>query len=433
MPPSGDRATIESWKEIASYLSVTVRSAQRWEVTAGLPVHRHGTGPSARAYAFKDELDGWLADGPLRAADRVTAAPPLRRRYTPAWIAICVVLAGVLAGWSTGALPSRGVPQTWTADGQKLTILDSRERVCWTRSFPQFHVRFTPEFHDLVRIGDIDGDGEPEVLFNHNARQADDAKGTLFCFDANGKLRWQFAYGARKSFAGREFEPHYWGHIVTPLQIAGKRYVLTVANHHLWYPAQVALLDAASGNKVEEYWHPGAIYFSAIQDLNADGQDEFLFAAINNPGQGLGHAALGVLALPFSAARAASGTPEPWMRPLTGGGELAYVMFPTSDLNRAAAQLPRPVAMRVEQNRRILFQTPAPEDGGIVYTLDFRLQVLEHRFSDNFPLLHDRMHAQGLIGHRISAQESTMLGKVVRFPGAPDGNRPELESLWRMR
>ena len=39
MRPPEDR--LDSWKEIASYLSRDVTTVQRWEKREGMPVHRH--------------------------------------------------------------------------------------------------------------------------------------------------------------------------------------------------------------------------------------------------------------------------------------------------------------------------------------------------------------------------------------------------------
>lgn len=49
---------LDSWKEIADYLRRSVRTAQRWEREAGLPVRRVSAAQSA-VYAFREELDGW--------------------------------------------------------------------------------------------------------------------------------------------------------------------------------------------------------------------------------------------------------------------------------------------------------------------------------------------------------------------------------------
>src|SRR5712672_710739 len=51
---------LDSWGEIASYLSREVRTVQRWEVTEGLPVHRHEHKKKSTVYAYTGELDGWI-------------------------------------------------------------------------------------------------------------------------------------------------------------------------------------------------------------------------------------------------------------------------------------------------------------------------------------------------------------------------------------
>lgn len=50
---------LDSWKEIATFLKRDVRTVQRWEKQAGLPVHRHSGGRLRAAYAFRSELDAW--------------------------------------------------------------------------------------------------------------------------------------------------------------------------------------------------------------------------------------------------------------------------------------------------------------------------------------------------------------------------------------
>ncbi len=50
----------QGWKEIASYLDVTPRHAQRLEKEKGLPVHRSGS--LAAPFAYIEELDRWRTD-----------------------------------------------------------------------------------------------------------------------------------------------------------------------------------------------------------------------------------------------------------------------------------------------------------------------------------------------------------------------------------
>jgi hypothetical protein len=80
--PAADR--LDSWKEIANYLDRDVRTAQRWEKYAGLPVHRHARSRLRSAYAYRSELEAWrraqevVGSLPDAAATESTAAPPGR-------------------------------------------------------------------------------------------------------------------------------------------------------------------------------------------------------------------------------------------------------------------------------------------------------------------------------------------------------------------
>jgi hypothetical protein len=116
-----DRKALQSWKEIATFLGVTVRSVQRWE-SGGLPVYRQGDGRKARVFAYPDELKQWLEAGDLRgrepASEAVTApleSPPLRYRIPrKAWGAaagLAVALAAVVF-WRTGVFPPLPFPRT---------------------------------------------------------------------------------------------------------------------------------------------------------------------------------------------------------------------------------------------------------------------------------------------------------------------------------
>ncbi len=57
----GDR--LDSWKDIAAYLSREVRTVQRWSLSRRLPVHRLPGGDKPRVFALKSEIDGWLQIG----------------------------------------------------------------------------------------------------------------------------------------------------------------------------------------------------------------------------------------------------------------------------------------------------------------------------------------------------------------------------------
>src|SRR6476619_3341865 len=73
--PSGEDL-LDSWKEIAEYLKRSVRTVRRWEAEERLPVHRHIHHNSGTVYAFKSELDAWLASRtPLTSSSLVEHSP----------------------------------------------------------------------------------------------------------------------------------------------------------------------------------------------------------------------------------------------------------------------------------------------------------------------------------------------------------------------
>ena len=51
---------LRSWKEIASYAGVSVRTVQRWEREFGFPMRRLKTKKGALVFAFKADLHSWL-------------------------------------------------------------------------------------------------------------------------------------------------------------------------------------------------------------------------------------------------------------------------------------------------------------------------------------------------------------------------------------
>jgi hypothetical protein len=421
---------LNSWKEIAACLGVTIRSAQRWE-TAGMPVYRQGTGNKARVFAYSEELLRWRDAGGERSEQPGPAplAPPApwpRWRYALA-IGLALALLGG-AAWRAGFLRRPG-PAEWVVERSVLTISDANGKLLWQKRFPNLNPAYATEPQDKVMIADIDGDGRKEVLFNHFTANQAEVNGSLFCFEDTGRLRWETQLGAQKTVGSRNFSQNFRGALLRFVTVDGKPRLLTVANHYIWYPSQVALRDPASGRVLEEYWHPGSVYHCLLRDLDADGRDEVILGAVNNPGAGLGHAAIAVLALPFSRVprhAPAAGDPFP---PVTGGGEAAYVLFPRPDVNSVRGTLPIIAEMGVDPMRRLVVRITMPE-GGVVYYLDFKLNVVEYRFSDGFPALHKLLEHQGLLDHALGGAEIQALGRVVHFAAAPDGNDPRIENLW---
>jgi hypothetical protein len=73
---------VNGWKEIARHLRTSVRSAQRYEQIAGLPVRRPLHGIRGAVIATTAELDAWINARPLK--DAFTLRPVLHQNYVVA-------------------------------------------------------------------------------------------------------------------------------------------------------------------------------------------------------------------------------------------------------------------------------------------------------------------------------------------------------------
>src|SRR5262245_6041229 len=106
-PERGTR--LDSWKEIAAYLNRDLRTLQRWEKTADLPIRRLNKPGTRAVFAYTGDLDDWLrqqspAPAGAPAEDRaVTPAPstpgaaPASRHPSRAVIASGLVIALAIA------------------------------------------------------------------------------------------------------------------------------------------------------------------------------------------------------------------------------------------------------------------------------------------------------------------------------------------------
>lgn len=330
--PSHDPARrLESWKEIAVFLGVSVRTAQSWEKERGLPVRRLGGNRRSRVHAYAGELEDWLRASKIRqhpAEDANDAGPGWWRLA----LASALVLL-FLAAWALVAKDPLPGPARLTVHGELLQAFDAQGNLLWNRRFPGIDpTRYEKGVMESQRalVHDIDGDRAPEVLFEALPRNSMAEPSTLYCLDADGEIRWQRHSaerfdGARFDLDG-SFSLRGWELVHEDEGLS----LLTLAAHTPRFPMEVALLDPATGEPVgAPYYHPGHFYRWLWQDLDGDGDTELILGGINNPGPGIGHAVVVILDVPFEAGGSAPsdffGEPGPL--------PLAYVLLPRMDVN----------------------------------------------------------------------------------------------------
>jgi len=85
---TNDSDRFDSWKQIAAYLNKSERTVRRWHDQEGLPVHKHQHRERGSVWAYRAELDDWLAGRTLSPEPESSAVesapvpiPPPRRKW----------------------------------------------------------------------------------------------------------------------------------------------------------------------------------------------------------------------------------------------------------------------------------------------------------------------------------------------------------------
>ncbi|MGJ5817435.1 hypothetical protein [Paludibaculum fermentans] len=283
---------LQSWKEIAAFFDVTVRTVQNWEEEHNLPIHRM-PGTKGRIFAYADELDTWRKqrDGVKAEAEEV---PPLALPELPVAraesrtrlivvVAACLVLAALGAFWVMRPRPN---PNMCRIEGQTLVVYDEQGVAAWNYKLPfvpyQGDVRRDPSF-DSWQIADVDGDGRREVLFPLRNNLDSSLDDELYLFSADGQLLWKRHFAKPVLRDGFMLKGPFTVRRIALVPINGSKEsrILVAATHRLHSPSLISLLDT-NGNMLREYWHAGHITSLLVDDHGNDGRALIYLGGIAN-------------------------------------------------------------------------------------------------------------------------------------------------------
>ncbi len=278
-PSRPDRLT--GWKDVAGYVGKSVRTAQRWEKTVNLPVHRITTPNGEVVYSFRTELDEWARTRLQKVSETENSGGRAiwvaGHRLWLLGLAAGVTVAGLLVAVFLFASPfvgrtppglriasggGRGAPVGWRVEDGRLKIYDGRDDRLWEYAFPfdldeRAYARRDSSGSSLVAIADLENDGRKEVLFIARGRDPDDS--ALFCFDANGAVRFSVQPRRRVRFGTQDYAPPFEVRQIFLTQEPDRRATLwLVARHHAWFPSVLQKLTH-TGDVVAEYWNDGRV------------------------------------------------------------------------------------------------------------------------------------------------------------------------------
>jgi hypothetical protein len=411
---------LNSWKEIAEYFATTVRTVQRWEAERGLPVRRLPGAARGRVFALVSELDSWAAsgDGP-DAGPEAVPEPPASARRRRVWPAVALLGAAALAIAVSMFQPWKGRLASWRVEANALVATDAEGREIWRKAFPE---QLNPEVYKpeegmpIARVGDIDGDGRPELLFNYYPGTTDSqALPALVCYSGRGAEMWRYVPGRPVSSRDEKFNPTFGVATFT----AGRAGNLpgtsvVVVSQHTHYPSPVAVLDSR-GRLADEYWHSGHLRHVHLADFDGDGRNEIFLVGISN-----GYHAATIVVLDPGRLGGASAEQDAHFQLLDfpSATEAARVILPRTCLNRIFEKYPVPVVVHWRETG-FQIDTHEWQREGVLFEFGYDLRVRQAGWRDASIAMHGRLRAEGKLDHDWSPRENEELYHPRFLRGGP--------------
>ena len=444
---------LKSWKEIAAYLDVSVRTCLRYEAKYGLPVHRIDQTAKSGIFAYRDELDDWLsrkgANGTLQEADKadedegseaelenrpngletpasargISAAPKKRGIHAAALVIVIVAVAAAFI-FLLHPFPARsGEPAGFEIKGTELVVTNAGGNELWRydtrlikisaeeygRSVQYKRLIGSDIYMPLAITKDIDSDGHAEVLFTTQT-VGELGEGELVCFDYRGKERWRFQAGRERTYGNSVYSADYRIHgiDVHDLDGDGKLETLVVAYQRPEWPCQFTLFDC-DGTLLGEFWNGGQIVDYAFEDLNDDGREEIVVSGIYNERK------TGFLAV-FDSTDIKGGSPQQdksYICPeLSPGSEKYYLVIPRTDVDSISSSNETLATVEILKNGRIQAMT---HETSLFYEFDSNLQAVDLKGSHCMDQLHKELARQGLVRSVLNDAYYDALKKSVLY------------------
>jgi len=437
---------LSSWKEIASYLDCNVRTCYRWEKKVGLPVHRFRDSNGARAFAYKDELDKWLAERtedkyiPKKAFFLNIRWHKIYYFFLPFVALIAAFIIYIFLGFPLNA-PK---PADFKIVNSSLIILNNKGKELWRyntgienlveEKVYREHFQFKrnredrPGTRDLphIIIKDINNDNSSEVLFSTQT-QNEFNEGELFCFDHKGNHMWKFEVGNEMKFGPKVYSQDYriMGFEVCDLDNDGKLEIIVISIQNPYFPTQLVILDA-EGKILGEYWNSGHLTDIDFVDLNEDGRKEIIVVGMNNEYK------KGCLVV-FDSTLIKGSSPQKnnfyRCSELEPGLEKLYVLFPRTDVDKIEYLVEAIIRVDILKNNRLSLLT---QMSCILYELNYKLQLHDVRFGHKFEQMHKEARREGKIKSELNEEYKRNLEKgLLYYDGENWSSKHAMSNPWK--
>jgi hypothetical protein len=439
---------LNTWKEIALYLEVDKRTAQRYEDKMGLPVHRLGKSARSRVFAYKQDLDQWRRKYEFKTAahrnEKIDPAPApiprIRLQWKYVFLFILVPLLIIALFLILTNLPD-GQPADFNIKHSRLIILDNKGNTLWEfdtrlsnlcneeryrRHFQFKHFKVDPREFTLLIIDDFDKDGNNEVLFSTQIFDDSNALDTIYYFDHKGKKLWEFVSGRRLTFGKKEYPRHFRVRTIQTCDLDGDNQpeIVFLAAQYPEFPSQLAILDL-KGNLKSEYWNSGHMRCLLFKDLNNDGRKEIIAAGTNNEYK------KGFLAV-LDSGDVKGGSPQQLDKytcpALEKGSEKYYILLPRTDLDKIEQPIEHVVELVFLENGNL---SVIMQSTNIYYEFNPRFELVHIDPTHTFEQRHKEAVRKGKINSRLDDRYLQQLAEnILYFNGKQWTTTPAMSNEW---
>lgn len=420
-----------TWKEIASYLKVQIRTCNRWEKKFGMPVHRFKDSDRSRVYARKDEIDEWLQNTFSKKSKHSNKNnfQKYKRKNLLTYPFIYIAILTIILIVSFFIIKSNSnIPFDFQINGSKLTILNHKGKIIWLH---ETHIEnlVSDEFYrqrfqfkrkverygkidmDLpfIIIDDINYDSDIEVLFA--TRDINQIKnGELICFSSKGDILWSFKAEEEMKYGSRVYSSNYWinGFLANDLNNDGTLETVVIFNNSNFFPTRLSVLDC-SGKQIGNFWNSGRIIDIEIQDLNYDGIKELIVGGMNNEYN------KGCLIV-FDSANIEGGSPQfvdkYICKNLVPGTQKYYLLFPRTDVDLNNHLMEAIPIVHILENNRVSVWT---KNSNINFEFDSSLNLLNISLSHSFLSDYRKAVKNGNVQSKSKQQYEESLRKGILY------------------
>jgi len=370
-----------------------------------------------------------------RAGDSASRAAgiPIRGRawrWAAAGVPLAVVTV-VLGVWAARARPqapgepgSRAAsrqPASWRMSNETLTVYDASGALLFEHSFgiPLVKAASSDTWNasddgpSPVLIADLDGDGLAEVVVRFDS--VDRAGRRLYCFEADGRLRFVRQPTGTRHFGDAEYgEPWLAHQAFVTRRPDGSNRLWAVFTHGLLFPTVLEELDP-HGAVRQEYWSNGFIEF--VAECSWNGRPVVLVGGTNNDFRA---ASLAVFPADGVGGAAPAARPAYACRDCAPGRPQALFLFPSLCSARLHGQATVLEAW-VEHGDRLrvtVAQSTRPEVSATYYTLGPDGSLVGAEISHEFQRQHAALARQGLVDHPFGPTDEREMLPVRRWDGS---------------